>query len=139
MGIDAEQRQLVGPVVPRLLVNIDLPDLAAGEAFYSAGLGFAIGRRFGDAVTELTGGEVPLYLIARPAQDYARHWTPVHLDLIVGDLDAAIPRIVAAGAVAEGGIRATGYGRIATFADPFGHGLCLIQFSEGGYDAIASR
>jgi hypothetical protein len=24
------------------------------------------------------------------------------------------------------------------FADPFGHGFCLIAFNERGYDAIAS-
>jgi predicted enzyme related to lactoylglutathione lyase len=125
--------------MPRLLVNVDVPDLAKGEAFYGEGLGFVVGRRFGQAVTELIGGEAPLYLIARPERDYAHHWTPVHLDLVVDDLDAACTRLIAAGAVAEGGIRAAGYGRIATFADPFGHGLCLIQFSEGGYDAIADR
>ena len=27
--------------------------------------------------------------------------------------------------------------RIALLADPFGHGFCLIQFSEQGYDAVA--
>jgi hypothetical protein len=30
------------------------------------------------------------------------------------------------------------YGRLAMFADPFGHGFCLIEFNEAGYDAIAS-
>ncbi len=134
--------------MPGLLVNIDVPDLAAAEAFYTRGLGFAVGRRFGAAVTELLGGEAPLYLIARASgrseeaggtvtRDYARHWTPVHLDLVVDDLEVAIARIVTACAVAEGGIRSAGYGRIATFADPFGHGLCLIQFHAEGYDAIA--
>jgi hypothetical protein len=29
------------------------------------------------------------------------------------------------------------YGRLALVADPFGHGFCLIQFNERGYDAIA--
>ncbi len=136
--------------MPGLLVNIDVPDLPAAEAFYTQGLGFAIGRRFGTAVTELTGGEAPLYLIANPpgttdavygtvTRDYARHWTPVHIDLIVDDLPAAAARAEAAGAVMEGGIRAAGYGRIATFADPFGHGLCLIEFNPEGYDAIADQ
>ncbi|TVV77205.1 VOC family protein [Sphingomonas solaris] len=123
--------------MPRLLVNIDVPDLAAAEAFYTQGLGFVPGRRFGTAVTELTGGETPLYLIARPERDYARHWTPMHLDLVVDDLEAAAAQAEAAGAVPEGGLCSAGYGRIATFADPFGHGFCLIQFSAEGYDAIA--
>ena len=29
------------------------------------------------------------------------------------------------------------WGRIAILADPFGHGLCLLQFSGRGYDTIA--
>jgi hypothetical protein len=29
------------------------------------------------------------------------------------------------------------WGRIATFADPCGHGFCLIEFSARGYDAVA--
>jgi lactoylglutathione lyase len=30
------------------------------------------------------------------------------------------------------------WGRIAQLADPFGHGLCLIQFLGRGYDEIAT-
>lgn len=136
------------PQAARLIVNIDVPDLARGEAFYRAALGLQPGRRFSGAV-ELIGLEAPLYLLAAPAassasprggtRDYQRHWTPVHLDVAVDDLDVACAVALAAGAVLEGGIRAADYGRIATFADPFGHGLCLIQFSEEGYDAIAIR
>lgn len=42
-----------------------------------------------------------------------------------------------AGATAEGAIRDELFGRIAQLADPFGHGLCLIELSPAGYDAIA--
>ena len=28
------------------------------------------------------------------------------------------------------------YGRIAMLADPFGHGFCLLQFNDRGYDAL---
>jgi hypothetical protein len=28
---------------------------------------------------------------------------------------------------------------VARLADPFGHGVCLIQFIGGGYDAIVSE
>lgn len=122
--------------MPRLLVNVDVPDLAAAATFYGQAFGFAPGRRFA-GVVELLGGEIPLYLIARPERDYARHWTPVHLDIVVDDLDAASARALAAGALPEGGVRQAGYGRIATFADPFGHGFCLIEFTAEGYDAIA--
>lgn len=129
-----------------LLVNIDVPDLEAAVAFYTAAFGLAVGRRFGGEVVELTGWPAPLYLLRKPAgtvgagdsrRDYARHWTPVHLDMVVDDVEAAQARAVAAGAVAEGAIRTASWGRLAQLADPFGHGLCLIQFLNRGYDEIA--
>jgi uncharacterized glyoxalase superfamily protein PhnB len=61
----------------------------------------------------------------------------VHLDVAVRDLDAAVDRAIAAGASREGDVETHAWGRIAYLADPFGHGLCLLQFSALGYDAIA--
>jgi predicted enzyme related to lactoylglutathione lyase len=132
-----------------LLVNIDVDDLARATAFYTAAFGLTPGRRFGEGGIELLGGSSRLYLLVKPAgsaaakavpqpRDYRRHWTPVHLDLVVADIEAALSRAVAAGAVAESGIADHAWGRIAQLADPFGHGFCLIQFSAQGYDAVAS-
>jgi predicted enzyme related to lactoylglutathione lyase len=90
---------------------------------------------------------VRLYLLQKPdgsrgaADDrrrYERHWTPVHLDVVVDDFDAALARALAAGARAETPIRTEVWGKIVGLADPFGHGLCLIQFLGRGYDAIAA-
>ena len=130
-----------------LLVNIDVPDLEAGIAFYTAALGLTVSRRFDSGFAELAGTDAPIYLLENPpgsrtgpssdaVRDYARHWTPVHPDFTVEDLEKAIARAVEAGAVQEGEMRDAAYGRIATFADPFGHGFCLIEFSERGYDAL---
>jgi predicted enzyme related to lactoylglutathione lyase len=69
---------------------------------------------------------------------YERHWSPIHLDLVVDDLDAAILRATEAGAVQEGKTCDAPYGRLAMFADPFGHGFCLIEFNDAGYGAIAT-
>jgi predicted enzyme related to lactoylglutathione lyase len=132
-----------------LLVNIDVDDLERAERFYREALGLTIGRRFGDRFVELLGASSKLYLLAEPAgshvapglaqtRDYGRHWTPIHLDVVVPDIEAAVRRAVAAGASPEGAIRSAAYGRIAQLADPFGHGLCLIEFDERGYDAIAT-
>ncbi len=130
-----------------LLLNVDVPDLAAAEAFYVAAFGLRPARRFGGDVLELLGARAPLYLLRKPAgsigagdraRDYGRHWTPLHCDVVVDDLDAALARALAAGAAQEGGIREAAWGRIARLADPFGHGWCLIQFSTAGYDAIAT-
>ncbi len=130
-----------------LLVNLDVPDLARAEALYVEAFGLRVGRRFGDAVVELLGLPVPLYLLHKPAggigagdtpRDYVRHWCPVHLDVVVEDLDAVLARAEGAGFVREGAVRDEAWGRIVQLADPFGHGWCLIQFSARGYDAIVA-
>jgi predicted enzyme related to lactoylglutathione lyase len=130
-----------------LLVNIDVDDLERATAFYTAALPLRVGRRFGGGgAVELLGAGAPIYLLAKPAgsggapgaaRGYGRHWTPVHLDFAVDDLDAAVVQAVAAGAVLEAPARAAAWGSIALLADPFGHGFCLLRFSERGYDAIA--
>ena len=61
---------------------------------------------------------------------YSRHWTPVHPDIVVDDVDAAVERAVAAGAKLEAPAKDAAYGRIAMLADPFGHGFCLLQFNR---------
>ena len=128
----------------KLLLNIDVPDLVLAQVFYLEAFGWTPGRRLGDAVLEMVGLDVPLYLLckdpgsvgaATATRDYHRHWTPVHGDLVVSNLDVALTRAIAAGAWLEGGVRASDWGRIAQVADPFGHGWCLIQFSENGYGA----
>ncbi|MBS7696762.1 MULTISPECIES: VOC family protein [unclassified Chelatococcus] len=129
----------------RLLVNIDVPDLVQAVAFYTAAFGLTPGRRLGKTVVELDGGPVPIYLLekapgtsgaANDARRYERHWTPIHLDIQVDDIDIALARAVAAGATVENGVNTTVWGKIAICADPFGHGFCLIEFQNRGYDEI---
>ena len=62
----------------------------------------------------------------------------MHLDFVVDDLDAALGRAEAAGARREGEVRTADWGRIATLVDPFGSGLCLLQFLGRGYDEITT-
>lgn len=129
------------------IVNLDVPDLAAAEDFYIRAFGLRIGRRLGPGAVELLGEPTPLYLLQNEAgsaatevgdvRDYERHWTPLHLDWVVDDIEAALVRAVAAGATLEQSVRERRWGRIAVLADPFGHGFCLIQFSGEGYDALA--
>jgi catechol 2,3-dioxygenase-like lactoylglutathione lyase family enzyme len=126
---------------------IDVDDLEKGIAFYTRGLGLRVGRRLGRKWAELLGATSPIDLLAEPAgspassgspkkRDYGRHWTPVHLDFMVEDLDAAVAAAVAAGAVLEGEIKERPFGRMANLADPFGHGLCLLQLKGRGYDEL---
>lgn len=130
-----------------ILINIDVGDLPRAAEFYAAAFDLTPSRRFGDDLVEMSGAGSKLYLLAKAEgtsgagdsrRSYARHWTPVHLDFVVDDLDAAVARALAAGAVQEGPARTDVWGRIAQFADPFGHGFCLVQFLNRGYDEIST-
>ena len=131
----------------KLLVNVDVDDLEKATRFYTEAFQLTVGRRFGPFAVELLGAEAPIYLLmkrpgtppfegAPPSRTYERHWTPVHLDFAVEDVDAAVARALAAGARREGPIRDTGFGRMALMADPYGHGFCLLQFTGRGYDEV---
>jgi predicted enzyme related to lactoylglutathione lyase len=129
-----------------VLINIDVPDLSAAVAFYTEAFGLTVGRRFGADAIELTGWPSPAYLLCKAAgtigagnslRTYDRHWTPVHLDVVVDNIDTALARALKAGAIFEHDVRSVSYGKIAILADPFGHGLCLIEFIGRGYDEIA--
>lgn len=128
----------------KVLVNIDVPDLDEAVAFYQAALGLTHSRTIDDDVAELTGASCLFYLLRKapgsstsrsnPAvRQYARHWTPVHVDFVVDDLARAIERALAAGARQESGSTDWMGSTCATFSDPFGNGFCLIQFSGGTY------
>jgi predicted enzyme related to lactoylglutathione lyase len=67
---------------------------------------------------------------------YERHWTPVHLDFAVEDIEDALERALAAGARVESGIVGRAWGRIVLLSDPFGHGVCLLEFTARGYDDL---
>jgi predicted enzyme related to lactoylglutathione lyase len=133
--------------MPDLLVNVDVEDLEGAIRFYTGGLGLHLGRRLGPDVAELRGGPCPVYLIrhapgSRPfgdaaaPRDYRRHWTPVHLDFVVPELEPAIRRAESAGATREGAIREFAWGRYLVLSDPFGNGFCLLQFQGRGYAEI---
>ena len=134
----------------KLLVNVDVDDLEKGIRFYTAAFGLTVARRFGPYAVELLGAEAPLYLLVKQsgkppfegaapsARTYHRHWTPVHTDFAVDDIEAAVARALAAGATQEGPIQDNKWGRMALMADPFGHGFCLLQFSGRGYDEVAT-
>jgi predicted enzyme related to lactoylglutathione lyase len=132
-----------------VLANIDVDDLARATEFYCSSLELTVGRRFGNSAVELLGASSAIYLLRKKTgtrataassqrRDYARHWTPVHLDFVVPQIEPAVARAQRAGACLEGEIRTQEWGRIAVLSDPFGHGFCLIEFRGRGYDEIAS-
>ncbi len=134
--------------MPSLRICVDVDDLERGIAFYTRAFELEVGRRLGDDGVELLGAPTPIDLLMRRAEtvaspvapdtrDYARHWTPVHLDFEVPRLEDAVKRALSAGATLEREIQVQAWGRMANLADPFGHGFCLLEFRGRGYDEIA--
>lgn len=132
-----------------LLVNIDVDDLDRAIDFYTHAFDLRKGRRLGRDAVELLGASARIYLLekaedtepcatAGPIRDYGRHWTPVHLDIVVPEIDAAVARAIAAGAILERGASKHDWGKFAVLSDPFGNGFCLVQFLGRGYDEVAS-
>ena len=112
-----------------VLINVDVPDLEAAIAFYTTAFGLAVGRRFGMGAAGLTGWPAPLFLLRKEAgstgagksrRTYERHWTPVHLDIIVDEIPVALSRAEAAGAVVEQPVRTEAWGRLRCSLTPSG-------------------
>ncbi len=86
-----------------LETTIDVDDLDRAVEFYCGGLGLALVERNPDWARLALDGQTfwlcpfaagPHGTITR---DFRRHWTPIHLDFIVDDVDKAVERALAAG------------------------------------------
>ena len=130
------------------LINVDVDDLDKATHFYETAFGLKVGRRFGADGVELLGSSAPIYLLFKAAgtaacstaplsRSYGRHWTPVHLDFVVEEIDSAVRQAVHAGGRLESAIATHTWGRLALMVDPFGHGFCFVQYLGRGYDEIA--
>ena len=130
-----------------ILVNLDVDDLEKAVRFYSSVCGLKVGRRFGTFGVEMLGGSSPVFLLFKAPgtaashttsqrRSYERHWTPVHLDFVVEEIESAVQNAISAGALLENPIATHKWGKLALMADPFGHGFCFVQFLGRGYDEI---
>lgn len=128
----------------KILVNIDVPQLESAIRFYTAALGLKLNRLMDDDVAELTGASSVIYLLLNPAgsmpardlpeaRKYSRHWTPVHVDFVVEDIEEAARKAMGAGAKRESECVEWNGSKCITFSDPFGHGFCLIEFEGDTY------
>jgi uncharacterized glyoxalase superfamily protein PhnB len=112
--------------------------MAKGVRFYTEAFGFSKLSEPYPGVTVLSSGAVTITLLekreqtkpspaTRDVRHYDRHWTPVHLDIHVDDLPAALDRALKAGATKEQFFEHAEHGSAAFCADPFGHGFCLLE------------
>ena len=119
-------------------ISIDVPNLEQGVLFYTRAFGFTKKAEPIPGLAVLHGLNVELCLLekapgSRPSigtsdlRRYERHWTPVHMDIHVDDLQSALARAIEAGAVKEQVFENPEHGSAAFCSDPFGHGFCLIE------------
>jgi predicted enzyme related to lactoylglutathione lyase len=123
----------------RVSICIDVPDLSAATAFYCDALGCSVDKQQASHNTLSVGG-VTMQLLLKEAgtaatgngtcyRTYERHWTPVHLDFDVDDLDAAIAVVKRSSGTVES-VKRGDWGAVATCADPFGNGFCLVSLQS---------
>src|SRR3974390_1088438 len=119
-------------------VSIDVPDMAKGLRFYADAFGFSKISEPYPGIAVLRAGNMTITLLekreqtkpspnTRDVRHYDRHWTPVHLDIHVEDLNVALDRATKAGAIREQFFENPEHGSAAFCSDPFGNGFCLLE------------
>ena len=119
-------------------LSIDVPNMADGVRFYCEAFGFVKKSEPVPGVVVLRIGEFEICLLEKPAgsspsnqtqekRHYERHWTPVHMDIHVDNLEKALASALKSGAKQEQLFENPEHGSVAFCSDPFGHGFCLIE------------
>lgn len=122
---------------PRVNVSIDVPNLDDGIRFYGRVFGFSETARPFPSMAVLDANNVTVCMHEKAVgtnsssagvdqRRYERHWTPVHLDLHVRDIDALLTRVRTEGGAVESEFRTQGPKPVAFCSDPFGNGFCVI-------------
>jgi len=122
---------------PSVHLSIDVPNLDAGLRFYASVFGFVEKSRPFPTMAILDAGNLTVCMHEKAAgtksspvgpdvRRYERHWTPVHLDFHVTDLDAVLSKVRVEGGMIENEFRTEGPRPAAFCGDPFGNGFCVI-------------
>lgn len=122
----------------KISISIDVADLKQAETFYIEALGCKKVRDQGAKMVVLAVDNCEIYLLEKEAgtkplptekevsRNYARHWTPIHLDFLCENVDELVAKVVKLGGLHEGG-ESGDWGSIAHCVDPFGNGFCVIN------------
>lgn len=108
-------------------VTVQVPDLDVGLSFYRDRLGHELIWRNDEtrqAGLRLPEGEAELVLAV--GIDPAANW-------LVGSVEEAVARVVAAGGTVISAAVSIPVGRVAMVADPFGNSLVLVDLTAGRY------
>jgi predicted enzyme related to lactoylglutathione lyase len=123
-------------------ISIDVDDIERAVDFYTRGIGLSVVERGSDCGSDwahLTHEGQTIFIMQLPPgsdaienahspRNYSRHWTPVHLDFVVADIDQAVECALAAGAKLDRPIQCRQtLADMANMSDPFGNGFDLIQ------------
>jgi predicted enzyme related to lactoylglutathione lyase len=113
-------------------ICIDVDDVDRAVEFYGRGLGLTVVERHPDWAHVKLGAQT-FWIMKAPAgvqgqisRDYGRHWTPVHLDFTVEDIEAAVGRAIDCGGKLEGEVQHGAKGALANMVDPSGNGVDLV-------------
>ncbi|MGB0953408.1 MAG: VOC family protein [Planctomycetota bacterium] len=116
-------------------ICIDVAELKTATAFYREALGCVL-EETEETHSKLSLDGITIHLVLKEAGSpatrvgsslptFERHWTPVHLDFDVKDVDETAELVLRLGGSVEEVKRAE-WGAAAFCADPFGNGFCLI-------------
>ena len=110
-------------------ICIDVDDVVRAVRFYGEGIGPTVVKQEA-GWAQLQVAEQTIWIMKSASgpsgpisRDYRRHWTPVHLDFRVDDIDRTIERAVAAGGTLEARPKRS----LANLSDPCGNGVDLVQ------------
>ncbi len=118
----------------KLEICIDVDDVEGAVKFYGQGLGLTVVEQH-PQWAHLTFNDQTIWIMKIPAgpqgpitRTYGRHWTPVHFDVVVKDIEKAVERALEAGGHLDRPIaRNPERGDLANLSDPAGNGVDLIQ------------
>lgn len=118
----------------KLEICIDVDDVDRAIEFYGKGLGLTVAEHHPEWAHLKLGDQTFWIMKVLPgpdgpvSRDYRRHWTPVHLDFLVDDIDSAVERALKAGGKLDREIeRRPERGDMANLSDPSGNGIDLIE------------
>lgn len=119
-------------------ICIDVSDLEQATVFYTQVLGCCV-KSEKETHAELTVENSTIYLLEKPensnaliegvdSRRYKRHWTPVHLDFHLSDIEKAKNLLSEYGGSLEGEEKGD-WGAVAYCSDPFGNGFCILNIN----------